>query len=113
MSGASWTLEAIPPDLADEIGQTLLRAGNSSGAGRIYRALHADLLARAERVWRCEGLKVPSKAPKRSRLWLNDGSCVWLRPTHRHHVWSRHSVEGRTHDGREYHVLSRRSAQRT
>jgi len=27
-----------------------------------------------ERLWRREGLKVPAKQPKRSRLWLNDGS---------------------------------------
>ena len=43
---------------------------------------------RVERIWRREGLKVPHKQPKRARLWLNDGSCVRLRPTHRHHVWS-------------------------
>jgi putative transposase len=33
---------------------------------------------RVWRIWRREGLKVPSK-PKRGRLWLNDGSCVRLR----------------------------------
>ena len=26
---------------------------------------------RVERIWRREGLKVPSKQPKRARLWLN------------------------------------------
>ena len=31
---------------------------------------------RIERLWRREGLKVPHKQPKRSRLWLNDGSCA-------------------------------------
>jgi hypothetical protein len=35
---------------------------------------------RVERIWRQEGLKVPQKQPKRSRLWLGDGSCVRLRP---------------------------------
>ena len=35
---------------------------------------------RVWRIWRREGLKVPSKQPKRGRLWLNDGSCVRLRP---------------------------------
>jgi putative transposase len=34
---------------------------------------------RVYRIWRREGLKVPSKQPKRGRLWLNDGSCVRLR----------------------------------
>ena len=35
---------------------------------------------RVERIWRREGLKVRAKQPKRGRLWLNDGSCVRLRP---------------------------------
>ena len=38
---------------------------------------------RVERLWRREGLKVPSKQPKKGRLWLNDGSCIRLRPTYR------------------------------
>ena len=28
---------------------------------------------RVERIWRQEGLKVPTKQRKRGRLWLNDG----------------------------------------
>ncbi len=43
---------------------------------------------RVERIWRREGLKVPKKQPKRGRLWLNDGSCIRLRPEHKDHVWS-------------------------
>jgi transposase InsO family protein len=43
---------------------------------------------RVERLWRREGLKVPAKQPKRGRLWLNDGSCVRLRPERKDHVWS-------------------------
>jgi putative transposase len=35
---------------------------------------------RVERIWRREGLKVPPKQPKRSRLWRADGSCIRLRP---------------------------------
>ena len=38
---------------------------------------------RVERIWRREGLKVPQKQPKRSRLWLADGSCIRLRPEYR------------------------------
>ena len=37
---------------------------------------------RVERIWRREGLKVPQKQPKRGRLWLNDASCIRLRPEH-------------------------------
>ena len=45
-------------------------------------------LKRVERIWKEIGLTVPKKQPKRSRLWLNDGSCIRLRPEYRNHVWS-------------------------
>jgi len=61
---------------------------------------------RVERIWREESLKVPKKQPKRGRLWLNDGSCVRLRPTHRNHVWSYDFVADRTHDGRSIKMLT-------
>ena len=61
---------------------------------------------RVERIWRSEGLKVPAKQPKKGRLWLNDGSCVRLRPEHRDHVWSYDFVEDRTHDGRKIRMLN-------
>jgi putative transposase len=61
---------------------------------------------RVERIWRREGLKVPAKQPKKGRLWLNDGSCVRLRPEHRDHVWSYDFVEARTHDGRKFRMLN-------
>ncbi|MGB2932487.1 MAG: IS3 family transposase [Methyloceanibacter sp.] len=61
---------------------------------------------RVERIWRREGLKVPAKQPKRGRLWLNDGSCIRLRPEYRNHVWSYDFVEDRTHDGRKYRMLN-------
>jgi HTH-like domain len=38
---------------------------------------------RVERIWRCEGLKVPAKQPKRGRLWLADGSCAVFAPSGR------------------------------
>ncbi len=61
---------------------------------------------RVERIWRREGLKVPHKQPKRGRLWLNDGSCVRLRPEYPGHVWAYDFVEGRTHDGRKFRILT-------
>src|SRR5215218_6932944 len=61
---------------------------------------------RVERIWRREGLKVPPKQPKRSRLWLADGSCIRLRPEYRNHVWSYDFVEDRTHDGRKFRMLN-------
>ena len=61
---------------------------------------------RVERIWRREGLKVPQKQPKRARLWLNDGSCVRLRPEHKDHVWTYDFVHARTHDGRSFRCLT-------
>jgi len=60
---------------------------------------------RVERIWRMEGLKVPRKQSKRRRLWLNDGSCVRLRPTHKDHVWSYDFVMARTSDDRAFRIL--------
>jgi len=60
---------------------------------------------RVERLWRREGLKVPARQPKRARLWLNDGSCIRLRPERPNHVWAYDFVEDRTHDGRKYRML--------
>ena len=61
---------------------------------------------RVERIWRKEGLKVPKKQPKRGRLWLNDGSCIRLRPEHKDHVWSYDFMEERTSDGRKFRILN-------
>ena len=61
---------------------------------------------RVERIWRREGLKVPQKQPKRGRLWLNDGSCVRLRPEYKDHVWSYDFMADRTADGRALRILA-------
>lgn len=61
---------------------------------------------RIYRIWRGEGLKVPSKQPKRGRLWLNDGSCIRRRPEYKNHVWSYDFVHDYTHDGRPIKMLT-------
>ena len=61
---------------------------------------------RVERIWRKEGLKVPKRQPKRGRLWLNDGSCVRLRPEHKDHVWSYDFMIERTSNGRAFKILT-------
>ena len=61
---------------------------------------------KVERIWRREGLRVPQKQPKRGRLWLNDGSCVRLRPCSPNHVWAYDFVQARTHDGRAFRLLT-------
>ena len=61
---------------------------------------------RVARIWRQEGLKVPQRQPKRRRLWMNDGSCIRLRPEHRNHVWRCDFVAERTSDGRPLRMLN-------
>jgi putative transposase len=61
---------------------------------------------RVQRIWRREGLKVPRKQRPRGRLWLNNGSCIRLRPQHRNHVWSYDFVEAQTHDGRKLRLMT-------
>ncbi|QTI81070.1 IS3 family transposase (plasmid) [Roseomonas marmotae] len=61
---------------------------------------------RVERIWRREGLRVPGRQPKRGRLWLNDGSCIRLRPERPQHVWAYDFVEDRTRDGRKLRMLN-------
>jgi transposase InsO family protein len=80
------------------------------GYRRITKMLNAAGWAvgsdRVQRIWRCEGLKVPRKQKPRGRLWLNDGSCIRLRPERRNHVWSYDFVEAQTHDGRKVRLMT-------
>lgn len=98
-----------PQPRPDEAALTSAIVRLASQYGRYgYRRVHALLRSqgwqvchgRVMRIWRREGLKVPAKQPKRRRLWLNDGSCIRLRPAHPNHVWSWDFVFDRTQDGR-------------
>ena len=88
----------------------------SSRYGRYgYRRITAMLKAegwrvnhkRVERIWREEGLKIPKKQPKRGRLYLNDGSCIRLRPLYPNHVWSYDFVADKL-VGRQRHTHAHR-----
>lgn len=59
-----------------------------------------------QRIWQREGPKVPSKQPKRGRLWLNDGSCIRLCAERPGHVCSYDFVMDRTHDGKAFRMLT-------
>lgn len=61
---------------------------------------------RVYRIWREEGLKVPAKQPKRSRLWFNDGSCIRKRAEYKNHVWSYDFVFDRTQRGKPIRMLT-------
>lgn len=61
---------------------------------------------RIERLWRLEGLKVPKRHKKRGRLYLNDGSCLRLRPCWANHVWAYDFVAERLKDGTKIRTLT-------
>jgi transposase InsO family protein len=104
-----------PTQRADEDALTQAIIALASQYGRYgYRRITA-LLQRAgvkvskdrvERIWRREGLKVPQKQKPRGRLWMNDSSCVRLRPEGPNHVWSYDFVSTKTHDGRTVRMLN-------
>jgi transposase InsO family protein len=71
-----------------------------------FEDLHHITGLNGQRIWRAEGLKVPRRQPKRGRLWLNDGSCIRLRPEHANHVWAYDFVSETTHDGRKLRLLT-------
>ena len=49
---------------------------------------------------------MPARQPRRGRLWLNDGSCVRLRPEGRNHVSAFDFVQIRSRDGRAVRLLT-------
>jgi putative transposase len=109
------TQRYLPTQREDEDALTQAVVAAASQYGRYgYRRITAVLRDdgwqvgkdRVERIWRREGLKVPQRQKPRGRLWLNDGSCVRLRPEHRNHVWSYDFVSAKTYDGRTVRMLN-------
>lgn len=105
--------QPVKRDDEDALTQAIIRLASEYGRYG-YRRITALLQAegwhvnhkRVMRIWRREGLKVPMKQPKRGRLWLNDGSCIRLRPSWKNHVWAYDFVHDRTKDGRAFRMLT-------
>jgi hypothetical protein len=114
--GQPRTTQRDPPQISDEEERLTKRIVElATQYGRYgYRRITALLKReswkvnhkRVERIWRQQGLKVPQKQPKRGRLWLNDGSCIRLRPEHKDHVWSYDFVTAKTSGGRSFRILT-------
>ena len=114
--GQSRTTQRRQPKVrADEAALTAAIVRLATLYGRYgYRRIRRLLLdegwhvsvKRVYRIWRREGLKVPKKQPKRGRLWLNDGSCIRLRPERPNHVWSYDFMQDRTENGRRAFACS-------
>ncbi len=108
------TQRYVPTLLADEDELTRAIIALASEYGRYgYRRVTALLQAAGWQVGKdrfsasgVARVQDPQKHRPRSRLWLNDGSCVRLRPLRRNHVWSFDFVQAQTHDGRSLRILT-------
>lgn len=109
------TQRYIPTVRVDEDALTQAIIALASEYGRYgYRRITALLRIagwqvgkdRVQRIWRREGLTVPKRQRPRGRLWLNEGSCLRLRPERPGHVWSFDFVEAQTHDGRRVRIMT-------
>lgn len=103
------TTGADEDDLRRDITRLALQYGRY-GYKRITALLRAEgwiiNRKRVERIWREEGLKVPQRQKKRGRLYLNDGSCIRLRPCWKNHVWSYDFVADRLSCGKKIRILT-------
>ena len=81
-----------------------------------YRRAHAELLLegwsvnrkRVQRIWREEGLRVPSRKRNRRRAGTSTAECAGkrLRATHPGHVWALDFQHDASSDGRELKFLN-------
>jgi len=97
----------------DEVVEAVIDLGTNFGRlgyRRVTQMLHGCGKQinhkRVERIWKQEGLKRPKKQQKRRRIFLNDGSCVRLRPEHKNHVWSWDFVEDKDMQGKKMRFLN-------
>jgi transposase InsO family protein len=79
-----------------------------------YRRITARLKAehwlvnrkRVQRLWRAEGLKVPTQTHKRTRMGDGENACHRRKPEHAHHVWAIDFVMDNTLNGGRLKFLS-------
>lgn len=101
------------PHDEEQLTQDIIRLATKYGSYG-YKKITALLRAegwrvnhkRVERIWRQEGLRVPERQKKRGRLYLNDGSCIRLRPCWKNHVWAYDFVFERLQDGTKIRFLT-------
>ena len=61
---------------------------------------------RVQRLWRAEGLKVPTRTHKRTRLGDSKNACHRRKPEHAHHVWALDFLMDSTLNGSRLKFLS-------
>ena len=114
LSRAAFRYMPLPRDDEEPLRAEVIRMARTYGrygyrtiAGMMRNAGWGQATAsKVGRIWWEEGLKIPQKQPPRGRLWLNDGSCMRLRATHRNHVWSYDFVQIRDAYGGKIRMLT-------
>ncbi|MBP1178184.1 IS3 family transposase [Methylobacterium sp. PvR107] len=110
------TQRKVPRGRDDEEARTADLVALAEKYGRYgYRKISALLKAagwfvndkRVERIWRREGLKVPSRpsSPNEGGSGTTTAPASVFARNYRNHVWSYDFVEARTHDGRKIRML--------
>jgi putative transposase len=88
----------------------LVRRHQRYGYRRIWALLAADgwvvNVKRVHRLWRANGLRVPTKSRKKRRLGSSENACHRKRAVGKDHVWTWDFIHDRTADGRPLKWLS-------
>ena len=61
---------------------------------------------KVERLWREEGLQLPTRHKKRKRLYHKDASVIRLRPKYPNHIWAIDFVHDKLSNSRPYKMLT-------
>jgi putative transposase len=115
-AGQNRSTQRYCPQVAedDAVLRTRLRKLSTEHPRWGYRRAHGHLLTegwsvnrkRVQRIWREEGLRVPSKTKKRRRLGVSTTAADRLRAEHPNHVWALDFQHDATDDGRELKFLN-------
>lgn len=108
------TQRRVPPQDRDDALRTSLRAFSRGHPRWGYRRAWATLREegwtvnrkRIQRLWREEGLRVPSRRRKRQRLGISTAPAARLRADHPDHVWALDFQFDQTADGRVLKLLN-------
>ena len=90
----------------DRAGPTIWPLQLSSDRSAAQRCWVACERQTGRKTLAARGAESTDETTKEGVLWLNDGSCVRLRPEHRDHVWSYDFVHCRTDVGRASRTLN-------
>lgn len=113
MTRSSFRYQSVSNDVEEELRLALIKRAKRYGRYG-YRKIAALLLMegwtvnhkKVERLWREEGLQLPTRHKKRRRFYHKDSSVIRLRPQYPHPIWSVDFVHDKLSSGRPYKMLT-------